>query len=514
MKLAAVVAASQAVAATRSRKKKAAALAALLQEGRALRSVLVPWLSGELPQGRIGIGWATLRAVGEVPPAGEATLGVSEVDEAFGAMADISGRGSKARREAALAALLARATPAEQAFLRALLSGELRQGAQAGVVAEGVAEAASVPAPAVRRAAMLSGDLVAAALAAFDGAEALGAFRLEPGRAVQPMLAQTAADPGEACEQLEEPFFDVKLDGARVQVHRVGDDVRVVSRQLGDVTAAVPEVVEAVRALPVRQIVLDGEVLAWRADGRPHPFQTTMRRFGRKLDVAAMREQLPLRASFFDVLLIDDEPLIDRPLSERRAQLERWVPEDQVVPGLHAPSADDARSFLRQALERGHEGVMAKEWGSPYEAGTRGAAWRKVKPAFTLDLLVLAAEWGSGRRKGWLSNLHLGCRGPDGPVMLGKTFKGLTDELLAWQTEQLLARQTRREQHVVHVRPELVVEIAFNEVQESPRYPAGLALRFARVKRYRLDKSPDEADDLELVRSIHEGSAPLSLRLR
>jgi len=513
MKLARVVQTHLTVGATRSRTAKAEAVAELLVEGRALRSVIVPWLSGQLPQGRIGVGWAALRDTADEPAATEASLSVRQVDDALTELASIGGKGSKKRREVALRSLLGQATPAEQQFLRELLSGELRQGALAGVMVDAVARAAEVRAKAVRRAVMLSGDLVAASLAAFEGGEALEAFRLEPGRPVQPMLAQTAADPSEALQKLGEAFFDLKLDGARVQVHRVGDDVKVVTRQLRDVTAAVPEVVEAARALPVREIVLDGEVVAWRGDGRPHAFQTTMRRFGRRLDVAAMREELPVKASFFDVLLVDGEPLIDAPQDQRRALLERWVPEEQVVPGLRTRSADEASRFLRTALEQGHEGVMAKDPTSVYSAGARGAAWLKVKPAFTLDLLVLAAEWGSGRRRGWLSNLHLGCRGPDGPVMLGKTFKGLTDELLAWQTEALLAREVRREGHVVWVRPELVVEIAFNEVQDSPRYPAGLALRFARVKRYRPDKSPDDADDLALVRTIHEGTAPLSLRL-
>jgi len=507
-----VVATSAEVGATRSRKKKAAALAALLAEGRGLRRIVVPWLSGVLPQGKIGVGWAALRAVRGTAASAESTLTVEEVDEALTALGAIAGKGSKARRHEALVALMGRATEAEQRFLAELLSGELRQGALAGVMAEGVAEAAGVDATRVRRAAMLSGDLAAAALAAFEGDAALDAFRLEPGRPVQPMLAQTAADPAEALSQLGEALFDVKLDGARVQVHRDGDQVRVVTRALRDVTRAVPEVVEAVRALPVRRIVLDGEVLCWRGD-RPQPFQVTMRRFGRSLDVARMREEQPLSPHFFDVLMVDEEPLIDAPLRERRAVLERLLPPGQVVQALHTADADEAQRFLRATMEAGHEGLMAKALGSSYEAGARGAAWRKIKPAYTLDLLVLAAEWGSGRRKGTLSNLHLGCVGPDGPVMLGKTFKGLTDELLAWQTEQLLAREVRREGHVVVVRPELVVEIAFNEVQESPRYPGGLALRFARVKRYRPDKTAAQADTLALVRQIHEGRAPLELRL-
>lgn len=514
MQLARVAATHAEVGATRSRKAKAEALAALLAEGRGLRRILVPWLSGELPQGKVGVGYAALREVHTVPPAVEATLTVEGVDRQLSVLQAIAGKGSKARRHEALVALFGAATAPEQRLLMELLSGELRQGALAGVMAEGVAQAAEVPVAAVRRAAMLSGDLAKAALAAFEGVEALQAFRLTPGTPVQPMLAQTASDPADALEQLGEAWFDLKLDGARVQVHRDGDSVRVVSRQLLDVTHAVPEVVEAVRALPVRRLILDGEVLSFLGDGRPPPFQDTMRRFGRRLDVARLRAEQPLRPFFFDVLMLDDEPLIDAPQAERRAVLEGLLPEAQVVPGLRTADAGVATDFLRQVLEQGHEGLMAKAPDSLYEAGARGAAWRKIKPAYTLDLLVLAAEWGSGRRKGFLSNLHLGCRSPDGPVMLGKTFKGLTDALLAWQTEQLLAREVRREGHVVVVRPELVVEIAFQDVQASPRYPAGLALRLARVKRYRDDKSPDAADDLALVRQIHEGRAPLALRLR
>jgi DNA ligase-1 len=503
----------QAVGATRSRKKKAATLAQLLAEGRGLRRVLVPWMSGVLPQGKIGVGYAALRDVRDTPAAAEPSLTVTGVHEALSALQAISGKGSKARRHEALTALFAAATPPEQRLLAELLSGELRQGALAGVMVEAVAEATQTPVDKVRRAAMLSGDLAAAALAAFDGEQALDAFRLQPLRPVQPMLAQTAADPAEAIEQLGEAWFDLKLDGARVQVHRDGPTVKVVSRQLLDVTASVPEVVAIARALPVQRVVLDGEVLSMLDDGRPAPFQQTMRRFGRKLDVERMAAEQPLHTFFFDVLLVDDRELIDEPLAERRRVLEGLVPPQTMVPGLRTDDPQVATDWLRKALEDGHEGLMAKAPSSTYEAGARGASWRKIKPAHTLDLLVLAAEWGSGRRRGYLSNLHLGCRGPEGPVMLGKTFKGLTDELLAWQTEALLARETHREGHVVHVRPELVVEIAFQDVQASPRYPAGLALRLARVKAYRTDKGPGDADDLELVRAIHEGRAPVELRL-
>ncbi len=510
MKLARVVQTSEAVTSTRSRNAKTAQLAELLADApQPTLEVVVPWLAGELRQGRIGVGYAALGEVRGTPPAASSSLTVEDVDHGVQALAGIAGAGSKARRLAALRELLSRATRAEQAFLVALLAGELRQGALAGVMAEAVAQAAGVPAAEVRRAAMLTGDLVGPALAAFTGGVgALAAFRLEVGRPVQPMLAQTAEDPADALARLAAPRLEAKLDGARVQVHRQGDRVEVFSRQLRPVTAAVPEVVEAVLALPVEEVVLDGEVLALSADGRPHPFQTTMRRFGRKLDVARLRASLPLTPFFFDLLHVDGQTWVDRPLEERAAVFDALLSEALRVPRLDEPDAAGAEAFLGRVLDAGHEGVMAKDGGSAYEAGHRGAAWLKIKPAWTLDLVVLAVEWGSGRRKGWLSNLHLGARdGEGGFVMLGKTFKGLTDELLAWQTEQLLAREVRRDGHVVYVRPELVVEIAFNDAQASPRYPGGLALRHARVKHFRPDKAPSEADTIATVRAIHEGRA-------
>ncbi len=511
MRLHEVVATHDRVASTRARNDKIAALAALL-DGRDADTlhVVVPWLAGELRQGRIGVGYAALSEVRGVPPAHEPELGIAEVDRALGALADISGKGSQTRRQSALRQLLGRATAAEQRFLVGLLAGELRQGALAGVMTEAVAQAAHVPAGAVRRATMLSGDLVAPALAAFDGGEeALDRFRLQVGRPVQPMLAQTAEDVEDAILRLRDGHLEAKLDGARIQVHRDGDRVEVWSRQLRPVTRAVPEVVEAVLALQVRRVVLDGEVLAMAPGGRPHPFQTTMRRFGRRLDVAALRRELPLTPYFFDVLHVDDDTIVDQPLSARSDRLERIVPADRIVARERTGDATSAARFLDRVLDAGHEGIMAKDPGSPYEAGSRGAGWLKVKPAWTLDLVVLAAEWGSGRRQGKLSNLHLGARDPGTGrfVMLGKTFKGLTDALLAWQTVALLEREVHREGHVVFVRPELVVEVAFNEVQASPRYPGGVALRFARVKGYRLDKRPEQADTIGSVRAIHAGRA-------
>ncbi len=496
--------------ATRSRKAKVATLARLLR-GRTMHDLrtATAWLSGEMLQGRIGLGYAAAYASPDLPPAPAPTLLIEDVDAAFVGIRDASGKGSKALRTGLFEAVLGRATEAEQRFLRGLVTGELRQGALAGVMAEGIASAAGVPAAAVRRAAMLSGDLPTVAVAAFKGGEAgLAAFRITLFRPVQPMLAQTAATPVEALGRLEEGVFETKLDGARIQVHRDGDVVRVYTRKLREVTRAVPEVTALALRLPVRDVVLDGEVIALRPDGRPHPFQTTMRRFGRKLEhrVAKLREEVPLTPFFFDVLHADGEQLIDRPLAERHGFLERLVPPEHRVPRLVTADPEAAGAFLDGALEAGHEGVMAKAPDAPYVAGSRGWSWLKLKPAHTLDLVVLAADWGSGRRKGWLSNLHLGARDPAGGfVMLGKTFKGMTDELLAWQTEALQAIEDRRTEWTVHVRPELVVEIAFNEIQTSPRYPGGLALRFARVKGYRPDKAAADADTIATVRAIHAG---------
>jgi DNA ligase-1 len=354
---------------------------------------------------------------------------------------------------------------------------------------------------------MLSGDLAAVAAAVLErGADGLGRFQLQLFRPVRPMLAQPADDVEDALERLSRAGLEYKLDGARVQLHKQGEEIRVYSRQLREVSGAVPELVEAARSWPARELIVDGETLALRADGRPHSFQTTMRRFGRKLDVAALRAELPLAGSWFDCLLLDGEPLIDRPAQERIEALGAAVPEAQRVARIVTADAEQADAFFRAALDAGHEGVMAKALESPYEAGGRGGSWLKLKPAHTLDLVVLAAEWGSGRRRGWLSNLHLGARDGTGFAMLGKTFKGLTDELLRWQTARLLELELARDAQTVYVRPELVVEVAFNDVQSSPHYPAGLALRFARVKGYRPDKRPEEADSLEAVRAIHAAS--------
>jgi DNA ligase-1 len=351
---------------------------------------------------------------------------------------------------------------------------------------------------------MLAGDLGrAAAVLLTEGEAGLARYRVELFRPVQPMLADSAPDVAAAMAELGHAALEYKLDGARVQVHKSGDEVAVYSRSSNVVTAAVPEVVEAVCRLPSRELILDGEVIALSVDGRPHPFQVTMRRFGRRLEVERLRDELPVTPFFFDVLLENGEELLDRPYSERIERLGAALPASLLVPRTVTDDLAAALRFEADALGRGHEGVMAKSLDAPYAAGRRGSAWLKVKTARTLDLVVLAAEWGSGRRQGWLSNLHLGARDPAGGfVMLGKTFKGMTDEILAWQTRELLAREVRREGHIVHVRPEMVVEVAFNEVQDSSHYPGGLTLRFARIKGYRPDKRADEADTIEAVRAL------------
>jgi DNA ligase-1 len=463
-------------------------------------------LSGMPRQGRIGIGYAALREARGEKAAGEASITLGELDRALERLKAIKGQGAARERLRQLRELFGRATEAEQDFLLRLLVGELRQGALEGVMVEAVAKAARLPAGEVRRAVMLAGDAgVVAAAALGQGAAGLRRFGLQLMQPVQPMLAQPAEDIGDALAQLGRAAFEWKLDGARIQAHKRGDEVRVFSRRLNDVTAAVPEVASAVRGLPLSSAILDGEAIALRPDGRPQPFQITMRRFGRKLDVARLQAELPLACLFFDALALDGEVLIDRPNQERAGALAGIMPPELLVPRLVTGQEAEAAAFVAIALAKGHEGAMAKALDAPYAAGRRGAGWLKVKQAHTLDLVVLAAEWGNGRRQGLLSNLHLGARDPaaGGFVMLGQTFKGLTDQMLAWQTEQFLAREIARDRYTVYVRPELVVEIAFNDLQASPHYPGGLALRFARVKAYRPDKRPEEADTIDTVRAIH-----------
>jgi len=501
-----IVNTSTVVASTSSRGKKVELLADVLRRLAPNEiAIAIGFLTGWPRQGKLGIGWATLDAARPPNAAADATLTLAEVDQAFTALKAVKGSNSAAQRRRLLGDLMVRATTAEQQFLFALGVGEVRQGALEGVMAEAVAKAANLPADRVRRAAMLAGDLGSVAEAVLaEGEAGLAHWSLQLFRPVQPMLADSAPNVQEALQEFGDGVaaaLEWKLDGARIQVHKQGDRIAIYTRSLNDVTPAVPEVTEAVRAFPANELILDGEVIALDAAERPLPFQVTMRRFGRRLDVDALRAQIPVSPFFFDILRVDGEDLLDQQLHQRLTRLDAIIPASMRVPRTVTADVEEAKRFEAGALERGHEGLMAKSLSAPYAAGRRGSAWLKIKTARTLDLVVLAVEWGSGRRKGWLSNIHVGARDPvkGGFVMLGKTFKGMTDEILEWQTKELLARETRREGHIVHVRPELVVEVAFNEVQRSPHYPGGVALRFARIKGYRHDKRAEEADTIESV---------------
>jgi DNA ligase-1 len=526
---------SEAVAATSRRGVKIDKIAALLRAASPAEvPVVVAFLSGELLQRQIGVGYAALgellaeRATGLTVP----TLTVTETDAVFSAVGAVAGTGTQAGRRRLLADLFGRATAAERGFLTRLLSGELHQGALEGVMIEAVARAAGVPADEVRRAHLLGGSLPAVAAAALTAAgngpgapaasatqaasAALAAFGLEVGRPLRPMLASTATSVAAALERISPAALEWKIDGIRVQVHRNRTQVRVFTRTLDDITARVPEITEAVLALGARTLVLDGEAVALRPDGRPRPFQVTASRAGSQAEVGRQRAAVPLTPFFFDLLHLDGTDLIDEPDGQRHALLARVLPAGRVIPRLVTAEAAEAEAFYRDAVSRGHEGVVVKSPAARYAAGRRGSDWLKVKPRHTLDLLILAAEWGHGRRRGWLSNLHLGARDPatGGLIMLGKTFKGLTDEMLTWQTARLLdlaepaarpAGDAYAAYGVVRVRPELVVEVAFDGVQASPRYPGGLALRFARVLRYRPDKTAAEADTIEAVQALWDG---------
>ncbi len=498
MLLAEVVRTSEAVASTPSRSAKVAALADLLC--RLTPDEVTPavsFLAGRPRQGKIGVGWATLRAV-DPPPAPEPSVEVLELDAAVTALQAPAGPGSTGARHALLGDLLGRATTAEAGFIRRLLMGKLRQGALEGVMADAVATAAGVPLAAVRRARMLTGDLaLVAAVGLTEGGAGLSAIGLEVLRPVSPMLASTARDVASALGGLGLCSVEWKLDGARIQAHRKGGEVRLFTRNLNDVTSRLPAVVDLLLALPLDSVVLDGEILGAGDEG-PEAFQDTMSSFGRR---SGPPGRATLGVWFFDCLHLDGVDLLDRPLTERAAALDRT--EAPRVPSVQTDDVAEAERFQAEALGAGHEGVMVKAGTSAYEAGRRGAVWRKVKPVHTLDLVVLGAEWGSGRRRGRLSNLHLGARDPAGGfVMVGKTFKGLTDALLAWQTEQFLARESGRHDHVVEIDPPLVLEIALDGVLLSTRYPGGVSLRFARVRRYRDDKAPAEADTIDAVRAL------------
>jgi DNA ligase-1 len=506
--LAELVDTSRQVAETSSRNAKTALLADCLRRLAPTEiEAAVAYLSGETRQGKTGIGYALLRDANPATSADVPALTIGDVDAALARIASISGAGSKGERTSVVASLLARATDSERDFLARLLQGELRQGALESLMIDAVAAAASLSASSVRQAAMVAHGIVPVALAALtEGASGLRKFALELMHPMAPMLAQPAADVAAALEALGTAAFEWKLDGARVQVHKSGDDVRIFTRSRNDVTASAPEIVEAVRSSDVPELILDGEAIALRETGAPHAFQVTMRRFGRTQDVGEMQASLPLSVFFFDCMRFGADALTEAPAAERIEALQRAIPAELLMPRLVTGDLAAAEAFYDDALARGHEGVMAKSLAAPYEAGRRAPTWLKIKKLHTLDLVVLAAEWGHGRRHGYLSNLHLGARDQAGGfVMLGKTFKGMTDEMLAAQTAALLARETERDAMTVYVRPELVVEIAFNDLQASPRYPGGLALRFARVKRYRNDKTAQETDTIETVRAIYEG---------
>jgi DNA ligase-1 len=508
--LAEVVAASATVAATRSRTAKAGAIAALLRHAAPdeVRPVTA-WLSGDTLQGRLGVGWRTLSAsTHDAAPA--PSLTVAAVDRALTELSGTAGPGSATRREATVAALFSAATADEQRFLVRLLTGELRQGALEGVVLDAVAAAAGAPAAGLRRAFMLSGSLPETAVTALSGGvAALDAVGLQVGRPVRPMLASPGSSLEAALTELgEDVTVEFKLDGARIQVHRDGDDVRVWTRTLREVTDGVPELVERVLALPCRAAVLDGETLALDDDGRPRAFQDTMSRFGSDTSDAGVL----LSPFFFDLLHLDGRDLIDEPLRVRLDALADLLADDEHaalrMPGVRGPGPGRAAEVLHTALADGHEGVVVKALDAPYAAGRRGRAWQKVKPVHTLDLVVIGAEWGYGRRAGKLSNIHLGARDPDGgePVMVGKTFKGMSDELLDWQTRTFPEHVREAAEWGLLLRPDLVVEIALDGVQRSPRYAGGVALRFARVVRYRPDRTAAEADTIDTVRALLAGS--------
>jgi DNA ligase-1 len=495
-----VVATATTVAAASARNDKVAALAELLAAiDAAEASIVVGLLTGEIRQGRIGVGWAAVRDL-DIAPAETSSLSIHDVDTAMVELMEISGSGSKARRAAVLEALFERATEGESSFLQTVLTGGLRQGALDGVMTTAIAKAAGAPVASVRRAAMFSGDLgETAAVALGDGSVGLDAIGLRVGRGVQPMLASTSASAAEAVAELDgEVSVQAKLDGIRLQVHRNGDRVWLFTRNLNDVTERLPAVCALVRSLRVEQVVLDGELIGISEDA-PEMFQDTASTFSS----GGESGRVALLTQFFDILHRDGEDLVDLPLSERLLHLEA-VAGEHMIEGIISRSAGDAEAFSQQVLAAGHEGVVVKSIDSVYAAGRRGKTWRKVKPVHTYDLVVLAAEWGHGRRTGWLSNLHLGARDSSSGefVMVGKTFKGLTDALLKWQTEAFLERETHREDITVFVHPELVVEIAIDGVQRSTTYPGDLALRFARVKQYRPDKAPQEANTLEDLRTL------------
>lgn len=503
MKLAELAETSKRVAGTSRRREKIELLAGFLRRLAPDEvPVAISYLSGYLRQGKIGIGYASLRNAQPSAPLLPPPLTLSETDSLFQRIETVSGPGSAGGRAALIGEMFSRAGPEERDFLARLIVGELRQGSLEGIMIEALARAANVSPEKMRTAAMLAGDLTAAGRAALERGEAgLAEFEIHVLRPFQPMLAQAAAGVADAMTALGEAALEYKMDGIRIQAHKLGAEVRIFTRNLNDVTEAVPDLAAIVRKLGPAELVLDGEALALQSSGKPHAFQITMRRFGRKLRVPDLRQELPLTPYFFDCLYLEGESLLNRKEEERFSALEAAVPREHLIPRKAVADRNEADVFLAEARAAGHEGIMAKDPASLYEPGIRSGSWLKIKPAHTLDLVILAAEWGHGRRSGRLSNLHLGALDPATGrfVMLGKTFKGLTDAMLEWQTRRLLELEVSRDEWTVRVRPELVVETAFNDIQKSPHYPAGMALRFARIKRYRTDKSAGQADTLDTV---------------
>ena len=501
---------SKKVGATTRKKEKAYLLAECLKRGKGEEIALAAsYLSGQIPQGSLGIGWAvlqkTLRNLDKQPR----SLSLQEVNRFFDQIAQSKGEGSAAKKAKTLRDLFSLVRDDEKEFLVGLIMSEIRQGALEGLLVEAIAQASDLAVERIQRGVMFSGNVgEVARIALEEGNEGLSRFQPRLFHPIAPMLANAAEEEGDALARWGRVACEFKIDGARIQIHKNGGEIRVFTRHLKEVTERVPEIVAAARDFRLDKAIFEGETVALRPDVRPLPFQTTMRRFGRVQDIERIKKEIPITSYFFDLLYLDGATLVDEPLSKRFELLSANLPPEYRIPQIVTTDEKVAGEFLKKSLEAGHEGIMAKGVDSPYMAGHRGFYWLKIKPAKTLDLVILAAEWGHGRRKGWLSNLHLGARDPESGqfVMLGKTFKGLTDEMLQWQTERLLSLETCRDEWTVYVRPKLVAEIAFNDLQESPRYPGGVALRFARVKRYREDKSPSEADTIQRIQAMFEVS--------
>ncbi len=501
---------SERVSATTKKKGKASLLAHFLREAKGKEIFLVAfYLSGELPQGRLGVGWAMLQEALKESSFQSNPVSLIDLDRYFEIIAEEKGPGSSRRKIQIFREVFSRSDEKEKEFLVKLIMGEIRHGALKGLVLEAVAQASSLSADRLQRSFMFSGNIGEVARTAMEeGASGLSRFQPSLFHPISPMLASPVEGEEEAIERLGEAGWEYKIDGARIQVYKDGEEIRIFTRHLKEVTESIPEVVDLAKKFPMDQAIFEGEAIAVREDSKPLPFQTTMRRFGRVKNVDRMRGEIPLRPFFFDLLYLDGGSLLETSYQERSRQLSERLNPQYLIPRIITAEAKKVQDFLIQSLKAGHEGLMAKGLDSPYVAGQRGFSWLKIKPAQTLDLVVLAAEWGHGRRTGLLSNLHLGAKDKESGefVMLGKTFKGLTDEMLRGQTKKLLELETERDEWTVYVKPELVVEIAFNDIQESPHYPGGLALRFARTKRFREDKSPLETDTFQKVRAIFESS--------